>query len=766
MPQGYLVTLGDNFLGAGDDVGGVLTTFTTVLTLGPGSWVYTGERIHNDHTHSEVNEPDTGNYYFATDGNVYFVPDNDFIASGSGTVTDAPDFENDEIVTGTFSDDIIDAAYTGDPDWDFVDGIDGDDDVIDALDGHDSISAGDGADTIYGGEGRDTVHGGSGNDEIYGDRSIEADYSATQITIDNFSFEATSHGEDDFSEGIPDWTVIGSDTGDWNPTSSSMDVSTVTGDNVAYLYDDGDIIRQSVSDVYDSENTYVFFFDIGDSYEGNSNYTVNIRAGTTVIGTITRDTGDEDRLDGDSVSSEGFSDPAFDGQTISIEFVKNSGGLLNLDNVRGEVRTPVDPDTGIGGRDQIFGEDGDDTIDGGKGNDTVDGGADDDTIIMSSDSDSIDGGSGSDTYDASNGIGGTGETINVTVSGEGATSGAGTIAKTGDGSTDTLENIETVIAGEDAAEADSIVVNGLIDYMQISGLDDNAVGIFTPSWGSSGPIAFGGSGQPTLGEILSFSYDPGTGPVHPVGTFEITSGDESGTVGDITFQNFENIEFSTVCFAPGTLIDTPAGLRKIEDLTAGDFVITAEGTQTQIRWNHASDTPIDGQDDDYPILIKAGALGRGMPENDLIVSPQHRILVGEHGQLEDCFDTPALVAAKALAGLNGIRQMRGKSDMMWWHFACDTHEVIRANGALAETLLIGEMVLNGLPWSHRIKVHKLFGIIGPDRDTLNGPPARPLLSIQAAQDQIETARLGVRLQIGWHAQNGTRNRATRHFAHG
>ena len=975
MPQGYLVSLADTFLGAGDDVAGTLTSFTTSQTLGTGAWLYTGDRIDGPATTPETNVSDTGTYYLGTDNNVYFIPDNDFIASGSGTVIDAPDFQNENVVSGTTGAETIDAAYVGDPEGNLVDGADGINDIIDAQAGNDSISAGLGNDTIFAGDGLDTVFAGTGNDVIYGDLSAEGDYTTVSITIDNFSFEATDHDDGDFSLGVPDWTVIGSDTGDWQPTSSSIDLSTVTGENVAYLYDDGDILRQTVSATYDSTYTYEFFFDLGDSYEGSSDYTVNIRAGGTVIGTISGETGDEDRLDATSVSSEGFSDSSLDGQNISIEFIKNDGGILNVDNVRGEFRIPTDPGSGAGGLDEIYGEggndtifagrgndtidggsgddlifadqtggpdtvatpitidnssfettdhndgnfdtnipdwdstglsgdwnpsdssldessitgenvawifsdggtisqplsqtydsentyqftfdigdsvgnnanytvnilagstiigsvtadtgdidrleaqfvtsagfndpqldgqaitlqfiknsgdeltfdnvqgevlspvdpnagvggnddvlggDGNDTIDAGIGDDTVDGGADDDTIIMSAGSDQIDGGTGTDTYDATGGIGGTGETNDVSIAGTGVSSRSGTVSKSVDGGTDTLQSIEQVIAGEDPAEADSIAVTGLIDYMEVSGLSDSAIGVFIPTYGNSGPIAFGGTGQPTINEILSFSYDPGTGPVFPAGDYQISSGDESGTIGDITFQNFENIDSSTTCFAPGTLIDTPQDPRKIETLSPGDLVQTLDGSACPIRWVHSSDTPIEGGDDDFPVLIKAGSLGAGQPASDLIVSPQHRILVGEQGQLEDCFDAPALVPAKALAGLNGIRQMRGKSKITWWHFACDTHEVIRANGACAESLLIGKMVLNGLSWPDRIRLHQLFGLITEEDGALNGEPARPLMGVTTAHEQIETARLGVRFQIGWHPKDGTRTSMIRY----
>ncbi|PSL12574.1 Hint domain-containing protein [Shimia abyssi] len=649
-------------------------------------------------------------------------------------------YASDGVISGSAGDDDIDETYTGDPHGDMVDGADGNPDIIDGQGGNDNIFGRAGSDTIYGGSGSDTIEGNGGADLIYGDRTYDTQYTSQSISINNASFEDDAVGEDDYINGtLSGWTINGSDSGVWNPTSASIDVGTVTDQNVAYLYDDGDRISQLLSQTYQDGNTYQFGLDIGDSYEGSANFTVNIYAGSTVIGTYTGDTGDEDRLDSLTVSSDGFSDPSLNGQPLTIEIVMNTGGVLSVDAVTGEVLTPIDPDETPGAADLLSGGAGSDTIDGGVGNDTISGGNDDDTILMSKGSDTVAGGSGQDTYDANSGSGAPGETINVSIDGSGPQSGSGTVTKTVDGSTDTLTGIEEIVAGEDSAEADTIVVEGIVDYWQVSGLDDNSVGVFTPNFGPTGPISFGGPGDPTLSELLSSSYDPGTGTVHPFGTFQITSGDESGTVGDISFQNFETIEFSTVCFAPGTLIKTPFGAKKVETLKPGDLVATADHGFQEIRWIHTDEEAIDGENS-YPILIKAGALGVNFPHTDLVVSSQHRILVGEAGQLEHVFKEPALVPAKGLITLPGIRKMRGKKQVDWWHFALDGHEVVEANGAQAESLLIGKMVLNALDATERICLHSMFGFIEGDDAGLNGPPARELLGAGKAKRKIKLAK--------------------------
>lgn len=672
--------------------------------------------------------------YFGSDGNTHQV----IIDPGDASVV--VNYASDGVVSGTSGADVIDETYTGDPHGEMVDGADGNPDIIDGQEGNDSIFGRAGSDTIYGGSGSDTIEGNGGADLIYGDRTYDTQYTSQSISINNASFEDDVLGEDAYINGtLSGWTIDGSDTGVWNPTSSSLDVGTVTGQNVAYLYDDGDKISQQLSQTYQDSETYEFTMDIGDSYESSANYTVNIYAGSTLIGTQTGDTGDDDRLDSITVSSDGYSDPSLNGQPITLEIVLNSGGVLSVDAVTGEVLTPIDPDETPGGNDSLSGGAGNDTIDGGVGDDTISGGNHDDTILMSEGNDVITGGSGTDTYDANSGSGASGETIEVSVHGTGAQSGSGTVTKTVNGKTDTFSGIEEIIAGEDSAEADKIVVEGVVDYWQVSGLDDNSIGVFTPNFGSTGPISFGRDGEPTLSDLLSSSYDPGTGVVHPFGTFQITSGDESGTVGDISFQNFEEIEFSAVCFAPGTVIKTPFGDKKVETLKQGDLVATADHGFQEIRWMHADEQAIDGEDS-YPILIQSCALGANLPDKDLIVSSQHRILVGEAGQLDHIFKEPALVPAKGLTRIPGIRKMRGKKRIKWWHFALDRHEVIEANGARAESLLIGKMVLNSLSAPERIQLHDMFGLMDGDAVALNGPPARELLGAGKARRRIKLAK--------------------------
>lgn len=193
-----------------------------------------------------------------------------------------------------------------------------------------------------------------------------------------------------------------------------------------------------------------------------------------------------------------------------------------------------------------------------------------------------------------------------------------------------------------------------------------------------------------------------------------------------------------VCFASGTYIETPDGLRKIDTLHVGDLVMTLDHGPCPIRWIHSAVQPLLlSERDESPVLVKKGALGWNRPLRDLVVSPQHRILVGGYGQLEAFPLEQVLAPAKALTGLPGIRHMRGKRQIKWVHIAFDRHEMIFANGCISESLLLGQMVLAGIPKAQK---RVLLDMFGPDVP-LNGPALRPCAKVTDVRERLSTMAL-------------------------
>ncbi|MGR3343578.1 MAG: Hint domain-containing protein [Paracoccaceae bacterium] len=195
------------------------------------------------------------------------------------------------------------------------------------------------------------------------------------------------------------------------------------------------------------------------------------------------------------------------------------------------------------------------------------------------------------------------------------------------------------------------------------------------------------------------------------------------------------------CYAAGTMVDTPDGPRAVETLRPGDLVMTLDHGPQPIKWIRERLEPLDGMPDDgKPVLIHAGALGPDRPARNLIVSPQHRILVGALGQLDTLGTGQAFAPAKSLICLPRVRFMRGKRSITWIHFACAHHEVVFANGCASESLLLGRMVLNELTGHQRRSLHRHFGPRTSPDVALNGPPARPCLTVGKVRKLLGDSR--------------------------
>lgn len=238
------------------------------------------------------------------------------------------------------------------------------------------------------------------------------------------------------------------------------------------------------------------------------------------------------------------------------------------------------------------------------------------------------------------------------------------------------------------------------------------------------------------GENVGFTYATGEEPTAGE-TFTAQQGLD-GAPADNADGTSSSVEpyADIVCFAAGTRIETIDGMRAVEELQAGDLVMTMDHGPKPILWLRTSDQQLDSAPEDgTPILISAGSLGPGCPSSDLVVSPQHRVVVGG-GQLSAFFESEALAPAKSLTGLPGIRHMRGKREMTWVHFAFETHQVVCSNGCLTESLLLGPMVTNGMTGPERREVSRIFGHSLSSGIPLNGPPARRILSLKAARSAI------------------------------
>ncbi|MDO6458715.1 Hint domain-containing protein [Celeribacter halophilus] len=624
----------------------------------------------------------------------------DSMSGGSGQ--DTIDYSgSDEAV----SIDLSTGSYSGgDAEGDSGSGIDGiiGSDFNDTLIGFDSEGTGDDAFTnqFWGGEGDDYIDGAGGDDELYGEAGNDTIYGGDgDDTIDGGTGDDTidgGAGADDISAGSGDDTVSGGD-----------------GDDTIYGYEGSDTV-----------------------YGGDGDDYINTRTST---GTGQPDTG-FDHPDSSALDYSADSAPSNDMDTVY-------GGAGNDTILTGDDNDYIEGgdgndtiDAGFDD-DEVYGGAGNDTIQGGEGNDTIDGGDDNDIIYgdvspdsddyaafsyyelddhgettsadtdTANNSDVIYGGAGNDTIygqdDADTLYGGDGDdTLDGGIDDDTLYGGAGDDTLLGGEGDDTIYagGGDTVTGGEGS---DTIIIDPSL-------LDGNAITI-------TGSEDDDGEDNDVL-DLSNVGLDWSSNPI------SYNEDDpESGTVTltDGTTISFSGIE-TVICFGKGTRIATPYGARAVEDLKPGDLVLTMDNGLQPLRWVGARTVPATGRF--APIEITKGALGN---ERDLIVSPQHRMLLNGW-RSEMLFNTSEVfAAAKHLVNGSTIREAQG-GFVTYYHLMFDRHEVIFAEGAASESFHVSDYSLTGVADGAREELFALFPELRSMPDQ-HGSTARQCLKAHEVQ---------------------------------
>ena len=154
------------------------------------------------------------------------------------------------------------------------------------------------------------------------------------------------------------------------------------------------------------------------------------------------------------------------------------------------------------------------------------------------------------------------------------------------------------------------------------------------------------------------------------------------------------VEGDVACFCAGARILTEHGEVAVERLSAGLRLRTADGRLRPLRWLGRSRIAWRGIDPLrlLPVRIAAGALGRGRPTRDLLLSPGHAI-----------FLDGILIQAGALVNGTSIMREADMPDMFtYWHVEVDSHELIVADGAAVESFLSGVEDIGFDNWHERV----------------------------------------------------------------
>jgi hypothetical protein len=181
----------------------------------------------------------------------------------------------------------------------------------------------------------------------------------------------------------------------------------------------------------------------------------------------------------------------------------------------------------------------------------------------------------------------------------------------------------------------------------------------------AGDVLVGSTYYPVINEtsgntyfVGGYEYDPANFPSAPAGS--MPGYDSSGIVN---------------CFLSGTLIETNKGPIPIEKLSEGDLVLTLSGEYIPIKW--IGKQKLYGYfvpKKNSPVCIHAGALGEGLPQRDLYVSPAHAIKVGDF-----------LVAARLLVNAVTVTQEQWTGHIEYYHVDLGEHHCVLAEGTWSES---------------------------------------------------------------------------------
>lgn len=653
----------------------------------------------------------------------------------------------DGLVEGSAGDDLIDIAYTGDPEGDMIDAGDAilpgeapEDDIVLAGEGDDTVLAGEGDDTIFGeaghdtllgeagddracgGEGDDTISGGEGADVLFGGagRDTIGGGTGNDVLVGGADSDTITGGAGDDlilgdGPGCDEAQVILTYKGEEAGFSNALGIYTVdpiTGEigDVEIAFADSDGVPVGSTYVYASTpGADVGLFMLADGADelaglGAGSFEFRDGAGNpATLGTV-NPVLVHIAADGTEtvVSAPAYHSAAYDGDaalnpdgmvhTVGLGEAGDGTVSLGFEDLPSLGDADFDDfvvdvqvgDSASGLINAHYHVPGTLIVDpGADAGDMLFGESGDDTILGGAGDDVIEGGEGSDTVD------GGADDDRIFGSAEGGLD---------DGAADTLSG------GDDR------------DYFAAVGAGDTVIG------------GEGGDDSDTLdlrgGGPLRVIYNPAD-PLGESGRVDYLDG--SGAVtGTLTFSEIENV---IPCFTPGTMIATPRGERPIEELQVGDKVITRDNGIQEIRWKGA--TTLDPMGLAHrphlrPILIRRGALGDGLPERDTLVSPNHRVLVANDRTVLYFEDREVLVAAKHLVNNRGI-ELKDTMGTTYIHFMFDRHEVVLSNGAWTESFQPGDYSLKGMGNAQRNEIYELFPELQTEKGLKDYPAARKTL---------------------------------------
>ena len=203
----------------------------------------------------------------------------------------------------------------------------------------------------------------------------------------------------------------------------------------------------------------------------------------------------------------------------------------------------------------------------------------------------------------------------------------------------------------------------------------------------------------------------------------------------IESQNSEPAREGIICFTPGTRLETPLGPRLIEDLRPGDRVTTRDNGAQEVLWcgsRRMTGARLFAMPYMRPIRIRMGALGVERPDQEMLVSPDHQMLL-DGPRARELFNEPeVLVAARHLVNGDTISLDLHVREVTYVHLLFEQHEIVTANGILSESFHPAGANLEQLDPDDRSRLFDLMPELSEDRMSYGGFARRTLRESEAA----------------------------------
>lgn len=197
----------------------------------------------------------------------------------------------------------------------------------------------------------------------------------------------------------------------------------------------------------------------------------------------------------------------------------------------------------------------------------------------------------------------------------------------------------------------------------------------------------------------------------------------------------ETAAAGVICFTPGTWIDTPTGPRLVDELREGDLVQTKDSGAQEIQWIGArrmTGARLFALPKLRPIRFRPGALGVERPDMELVVSPDHRMLLRGHAARALFNTDEVLVAARDLVNGRTVVVDTVLKEVTYVHLMLPSHHILRANNVATESFHPAQADLTTLSDADRARLLQMFPAMGYDPQLYGNAARRSLTTSEAA----------------------------------